>query len=79
MATIQIRDLPDDAYEIIRQQARDSGQSLQAYMRQRIIELAEETSSRADALERLEGYLAERGGVGASAEEIVADVHAARR
>lgn len=48
-------------------------------MRQRVIELAEETSSRADALERLEGYLAERGGAGASAEEIVADVHAARR
>lgn len=79
MATVQIRDLPDDTYEIIRQQAREAGQSLQAYMRQRVIELAEESSTRADALQRLEGYLAEHGGVGATAEGIVSDVHAARR
>jgi len=34
MATIQIRDIPDDAYELIRQQAQAAGQSLQAFMRE---------------------------------------------
>lgn len=78
MATIQIRDIPDDVYETIRQEARAAGKSLQAYMRSRVIELAR-GSDRAAALARLESYLAEQGGIGASAEEIVADVHAARR
>ena len=34
MATIQIRDIPDDVHEQLQRQARDAGQSLQAYMRE---------------------------------------------
>jgi plasmid stability protein len=40
MATVQIRDLPEQAYDILRSRARDRGQSLQAYMRDVVIDLA---------------------------------------
>jgi plasmid stability protein len=38
MATIQIRDIPDDVHEELQQQARQAGQSLQAYMRQWVVD-----------------------------------------
>jgi antitoxin FitA len=38
VATIQIRDIPDDVYENIRRRARAAGQSLQAYMRELVVE-----------------------------------------
>lgn len=55
MATIQIRDIPDDVYETIRRRAKAAGQSIQAYMRQRVIEDArrrskEEALARIDAM-----------------------------
>ena len=37
MATIQVRDIPDDVYSEIRRQAAAAGQSLQAYMRERVV------------------------------------------
>lgn len=37
---MQIRDVPEEAYETIRRRARASGQSLQSYLRDQIIELA---------------------------------------
>lgn len=40
MATIQIREIPDDAYEVMRRRARVSGKSLQKYMRDVVVELA---------------------------------------
>ncbi|MGH3948067.1 MAG: FitA-like ribbon-helix-helix domain-containing protein [Pseudonocardiaceae bacterium] len=40
MATIQIRELPEETYETIRRRARANGMSIQAYMRDRVIELA---------------------------------------
>jgi hypothetical protein len=79
VATIQIRDIPDDAYELLRAQAREAGQSLQAYMREQVIGLADSASRRAEAIRRLEGYLADDGGLGLSAEQIVSDVQADRR
>ena len=33
MATIQIRDVSEEAYEIIRRRARAAGQSIQAYLK----------------------------------------------
>lgn len=39
MATIQVRDIPDDVYETIRRRAREAGQSLQAYMRDQVVAL----------------------------------------
>lgn len=78
MATIQIRDVPDDVHRRLARLAQDSGQSLQAFMRQKVVEMADERG-RAEAIRQLEGFLTEHGGVGATAEEIVADVRAARR
>ncbi len=40
MATIQIRDIPEDAYEVMRRRARTTGRSIQAYMRDLVIESA---------------------------------------
>ena len=39
MATIQIREIPDDSYEVIRRRAKESGQSIQAYMRRLVIDV----------------------------------------
>jgi antitoxin FitA len=39
MALIQIRDVPEDVYETIRRRARGAGQSIQAYMLERIVEI----------------------------------------
>ncbi|HEY2762907.1 MAG TPA: antitoxin [Pseudonocardiaceae bacterium] len=40
MATIQVRDLPDDVAETYRRRAQASGQSLQSYMREQLIAMA---------------------------------------
>ena len=42
MATIQIRDVSEEAYEAIRRRARAAGTSIQAYMKQAIERLASE-------------------------------------
>jgi hypothetical protein len=39
-ATIQVREIPEDLYEVLRRRARRSGQSLQAYMRDQVVALA---------------------------------------
>lgn len=78
MATIQIRDVPEDAYETIRRRARREGKSIQAYMRERIIEFAEEPTKE-EALRVIEASLDEWGPAGTSSEELVRDTHAERR
>lgn len=40
MATIQIREIPEDAYEVVRKRARAAGKSIQSYMREVVIEFA---------------------------------------
>lgn len=40
MALIQIRDVPEDVYETIRRRARRAGQSIQAYMLARTVEMS---------------------------------------
>ncbi|MCX5042182.1 antitoxin [Aldersonia sp. NBC_00410] len=40
MATIQVREIPEDAYEVIRERARAAGRSIQSYMRDLIVEFA---------------------------------------
>ena len=79
MATIQIRDIPDDVHEYLQQQARKAGQSLQAYMRTQMIEETRSRVRRAAALQRLETLLDEDGDVELTAEQIVEHLHADRR
>ncbi len=75
MATIQIREIPESVYEVIRRRARAHGQSIQAYMRERVVEMAGRPT-KAEAVEALEAAL-DKGPVDAAS--IVADVRADRR
>ncbi len=79
MATIQIRDIPDDVHDLLSGLARQAGQSLQAYMRQQVVDLASARVLKADAIARLEEFLERDGDIGVTAEQIVADLDADRR
>lgn len=78
MATIQIRGIPDDAYETLRRRAREAGQSLQAYMRQQVTDFAR-TPTKAEALADIEAMLERYGGSTATLEQLRAQVDADRR
>jgi plasmid stability protein len=78
MATIQIRDIPEDAYEVIRRRARADGKSIQAYMRDQVVEQARRRS-KADVMAELEAALARDPGPGVNTEDVLADLDEARR
>lgn len=78
MATIQIRDIPENAYEVIRLRARSESMSIQAYMRQRVVEMASRPT-KLEAVSVIEEQLARYGPAGASGDEIARDVAAERR
>lgn len=79
MATIQIRDVPDDVHELLTALAQEAGQSLQGYMRQQVVDLARTRTRRARALAELEEFLERDGGNGVTVEQILADIEAERR
>jgi plasmid stability protein len=79
MATIQIRDIPGDAYETLREQARAAGQSLQAYMRERVVQMARIEARRAEIFAELNAALANDKGSGIRTEDILADLDETRR
>jgi plasmid stability protein len=79
MATIQIRDIPDDVYEGIRERARAAGQSLQAYMRERVVEMARIQARRAEIFAELNSALEKDRGSGIRTEDILADLDEMRR
>ena len=78
MSTIQIRDIPEDAYEVIRKRARASGRSIQSYMRDAVVELAS-TPTTEEILARMERVRAESDTPGATTESILAALAADRR
>jgi plasmid stability protein len=78
MATIQIRDLPEEAYEVIRRRARAEGRSIQSYMREQVIEMASTPTAR-EALAALEERLAAVSTPGATRESVLAALDADRR
>ena len=61
MATIQIRNIPREAYETIRRRARADGKSIQAYMRGQVIAMAASKTTE-EVLAAIEASLAESGG-----------------
>lgn len=69
MATIQVKDVPDDVAETYRCRAAEAGQSLQAYMRQHLIEAARQRS-KSDYLKIIEENLAKSAAPGATAVSI---------
>lgn len=78
MATIQIRDIPEEAYEVIRRRARADGRSIQSYMREWVMDFAGHPTT-AETLARLEATLAEHDTAGATRESILNDLAAERR
>jgi antitoxin FitA len=56
MATIQVREIPEDLYEVLRRRARRAGQSMQAYMRAQLVALAERPTKE-EAVEEIEAVL----------------------
>ncbi|MFP5347231.1 MAG: FitA-like ribbon-helix-helix domain-containing protein [Actinomycetes bacterium] len=78
MATIQIREIPEDAYEVIRRRARASGRSIQSYMRDLVVDLAARPTTE-EALAKMESALADSDTPGATRESILADLAADRR
>ncbi|MCY4069640.1 MAG: hypothetical protein OXE79_11135 [Acidimicrobiaceae bacterium] len=77
MATIQIRDVSEDAYEVIRRRARADGQSIQAYMKKRIERMASEPDDD-ELFADLERFV-EAHGVMLNIDALLADLDAARR
>lgn len=77
MATIQIREIPEAAYEVLRRRARRRGQSIQAYMRDQVVAITERPT-KDEALAVIESVL-DRLGEGASPGALADDVAADRR
>jgi plasmid stability protein len=78
VATIQVRDVPAETYRVIRLRAKSEGKSLQAYMRDVLIELAGRRT-KDEAAEAIKRLIAEHRPVPSTPEEIVADIAAGRR
>lgn len=78
MPTIQIREIPQDAYDVIRKRARAAGRSIQSYMRDLVIDFAGGPTTE----EALATMATARDGSdteGATSESILADLAAERR
>ncbi len=78
MATIQVRELPEESYEVLRRRARRAGKSLQAYMRDQLVELAGRPTKE-EAIEQVEKLLARMAGSEPTTGSILRDLDAERR
>ncbi len=78
MATIQVRELPEESYEVLRRRARRAGQSIQAYMRDQLVALAARPT-KDEAIATIEAALERVDAVPPSPAEVAADVAAERR
>ena len=77
MATIQIRDIPESAYEVIRRRARADGRSPQSYMRAEIERMAA-TPDREELFERIRRHVASHG-ITVDVDDLLADLASDRR
>lgn len=77
MATIQIRDIPDEDYEAIRRQARALGQSIESYVRDQVIDRARRPTCD-EALDAVEAGLAASDTPGSDLDRIVEYVREVR-
>jgi len=78
MATIQIRDIPEEAYEAIRRRARVAGQSIQAYMRDQVIAQAGRPT-KTEAIAAIRAALSTHSPVQLTAADIAEHVHVEHR
>lgn len=77
MATIQVRDISEETYEVIRRRARSSGQSIQAYMKHEVERLALEPTDD-EIFAEIDGFISEHG-VELRPDALLADIDADRR
>jgi antitoxin FitA len=77
MAMIQIRDVPEDVYETIRRRARQAGQSIQAYMLARTVEMGRRRTP-AEVTAELRADLATRPPLTVDIDEVLADIDSDR-
>lgn len=77
MATIQIRDVPDDVAEVLRHRAEASGRSLQSYMREQLIAMARRRD-KAEIMAVIEQTLANDSGSGVTVDQVVSDLRELR-
>lgn len=78
MATIQIREVPEEAYEVIRKRARAAGCSIQSYMRDWVMDFAGHPTTE-EALAEMEEVREASDAPGATRESVLADLAADRR
>ena len=78
MATIQIREIPEDAYEVIRLRARASGRSIQSYMRDMVVDFAAHPTTE-EVLAVMETVRAADDTPGATRESVLSDLADGRR
>jgi hypothetical protein len=78
VATIQIRDIPDDVYEAMRREAKAAGQSLQAYMREQVTDLARRRARWSEVVAEWEAEL-ERFRPTVTREQVLGDLDEDRR
>lgn len=78
MATIQVREIPEDLYEVLRRRARRAGQSMQAYMHDQIVNLARRPTKE-EAVEQIEAVLSRAGTPEPGGASVLADLAAERR
>lgn len=77
VATIQIRDIPEDDAEVFRRRAEAAGMSLQAYMRQQLIALARRRT-KAEAMAAVREALDRDPGPGADRESVLSALREVR-
>ena len=78
MATIQVREIPESAYEVIRKRARASGRSIQSYMRDVVVDLASRPTVE-EILDTMESARVGSDTPGATHKSVLADLAADRR
>jgi hypothetical protein len=78
MATIQVRDLPEETYEVLRRRARRARLSIQAYMHDQLVTLAARPTKE-EAIETIEQVLVHNNASSPRADSIVSDIAAERR
>ncbi len=78
MATIQVRELPQATYEVLRRRARLAGKSLQAYMCEQLVALAARPT-KDEALAAIEAVQSRMPDAGSTAAPVLQDLAADRR
>jgi hypothetical protein len=73
MATIQIRGIPEDAYEVIRRRARADNRSIQSYMLEHMLDFTSRPT-KGEVFAEWDRRTRERGPLSFDSADIVSDI-----